>query len=212
MSSRYRDENGVLYNKLGINDAVTLASVEYDLTSLRSKALVSGAIALKAEDFGLDRLKEIHLHVFQDVFEWAGQLRLVPSSKLAPNGMVTVFEDPQNIGTCWNQLAGVTHSFVHARDLDLEQQRKQLVAIYVEANRIHPFPEGNGRSLQIFMRQLATEQGLQLDFTRVRPHEWNMACALSCTHGHLVDGHYLIPQPRDDGPLRAILTEVIQVR
>jgi cell filamentation protein len=71
------------------------------------------------------------------------------------------------------------------------------VDIFVQANHIHPFPEGNGRSLQVFMKQLAQEQGVKLDYTKTNANEWNRASAVSGTHGRLFEHQYLIPNPPD---------------
>jgi cell filamentation protein len=148
--------------------------------------------------------------LFQDVYAWAGQLRTVPSSKRAENGMTSVFESPDAIASSWAKLTEKTSAFAAAKDLSLEQQREQLVAVYVEANRIHAFPEGNGRSLQTFMKQLAGEQGLDLDFTRTNARDWTLASAVSGTHGRLFERQYLIAQPSDNEPIRKIFGEIVR--
>jgi cell filamentation protein len=210
MRNRYTDENGVFLNKLGIADAAELKSAEYTLTSQRRAELLSGVASLNVTGYGLDRLQAIHGHLFQDVYAWAGQLRTVPSSKRAENGMTSVFESPDAIASSWAKLTEKTSAFAVAKDLSLEQQREQLVAVYVEANRIHAFPEGNGRSLQTFMKQLAGEQGLDLDFTRTNARDWNLASAVSGTHGRLFERQYLIAQPSDNEPIRKIFGEIVR--
>lgn len=193
MRSRYTDENGVFLNKLGIADAAELKSAEYALTSQRRAELLSGVASLSVTGYGLDRLQAIRAPV-PGCLAWAGQVRTVPSSKRADNSMTSVFESPQAIVSSWAKLAEKTNAFAADKDLTIDQQREQLVSVYVEANRIHAFPDGNGRSLQTFMQQLASEQGLDLDFTRTNARDWNLASALSGTHGHLFEQQYLIPQ------------------
>ena len=210
MSSRYADANGVFLNKLGITDAAELKAAEYALTTRRLHELEEGRSTLKAEGFGLDRLKAIHGHLFQDVYGWAGQPRTVNSSKRASNGMTSVFEAPERIASSWEKLAEKTEAFVAGKGATIEQQREQLVAIYAEANRIHPFPEGNGRSLQTFMRHLAREQGLDLDYTRTNSRDWNLASAVSGTNGRLFEGQYLIPNQPDSEPIRKIFSEIVR--
>lgn len=208
MASSYADENGVFRNKLGITDAAELKAIEYSLTSRRLAELEAGRVTLNVQGFGLARLQAIHGHLFQDVYGWAGQLRTVPSSKQAENGMVSVFEQPAHIVSSWEMLAEKTAMFVAATGLTLEERREQCASFYMEANRIHPFPEGNGRSLQTFMRQLARDQGLELDFTRTNTREWNLASALSGTHGRLFDESYLIPNPPETEPIRRIFAAI----
>jgi cell filamentation protein len=210
MPSRYADKNGVFLNKLGIADAAELKAAEYALTSRRLVELQSGRASLNVEGFGLDRLRAIHGHLFQDVYAWAGQVRTLSLSKRAENGMTSVFETPERIASSWEKLAEKTNAFAVAKDLSIDQQREQLVSVYVEANRIHPFPEGNGRSLQTFMRQLAGEHGLDLDLVRTNSRDWNLASAVSGTHGRLFEGQYLIAQQSDNEPIRKIFGEIVR--
>lgn len=208
MADRYRDDAGVYYNKLGITDAAELRAVEYQLTRQRGAELQSGAVSLGIEDFGLDRLQAIHKHLMQDVYPWAGMLRETSLSKRAENGNVSIFEDPTAIRSKWTSLAEQTNAFATAKDLTDEQKRAQLVGIYAQANALHPFPEGNGRTLQTYMRQLANEQGLDLDFRRTTPREWNLASALSGTHGPLFENHYVIRQPVELEPIRKVFDAI----
>jgi cell filamentation protein len=210
MSNRYRDDAGVYYNKLGITDAAELRAVEYQLTKQRSAELLSGATTLGVEGYGLDRLQAIHGMVFQDVYLWAGHLRETNLSKRAENGHVSIFEDPAAIRPKWLGLAEQTNAFASAKDLSDEQKREQLVSVYVQANATHPFPEGNGRSLQLFMRQLANEQGLDLDFSRTNAREWNLASALSGTHGPLFENQYVIRQLPEVEPIRKVFDAIVR--
>lgn len=207
-SSNYVDENGVFRNKLGISDPAELKAAEYSLTSRRMVELDAGRATLPVEGYGLARLQAIHGHLFQDVYAWAGQTRTVPSSKRAENSMVSVFEQPERITSSWTALAEKTNAFAEAAGLSIDQQREQLAVLYVEANRIHPFPEGNGRSMQMFMKQLAREQGLELDFTRTNARDWNLASAVSGTHGRLFEHVHLIKAPENTEPIRKIFAEI----
>lgn len=210
MGNPYEDENGVFRNKLGISNAVDLKAAEYSLTSRRMTELETGRATLNETKFGLPRLQAIHEHLFQDVYAWAGQVRTIPSSKRADNGMVSRFEQPERIASSWEALAVKTNAFAAAPGSSIEQQRDQLMSVYVEANRIHAFPEGNGRSLQTFMRQLAREQRLELDFARTTPREWNQASAVSGVHGRLFEHTHLIQQAPDTEPIRKIFAQVVR--
>lgn len=208
MANPYTDESGVFRNKLGITDAAELKAAEYALTSRRMAELEAGRATLNVEGFGLPRLQAIHGHLFQDVYGWAGQLRTVNSSKRAENGMVSVFEQPDRIASSWTTLTEKTNAFASATDLSVDRKREQLASLYVDANRIHAFPEGNGRSMQMFMKQLAREQGLELDFTRTAARDWNLASALSGTHGRLFERVHLIPEQPNKEPIRKVFAEI----
>ena len=80
--------------------------------------------------------------------------------------------------------------------------------IFIEANRIHPFPEGNGRSLQVFMQELAFKQGVKLNYAKVSAREWNAASAVSGTHGRLFEGMHFIPAKPDPEPIRRVFKAI----
>ena len=65
-------ETGVLKNRLGIGDENELTKAEASLVACREFQLFKKPIRGL---FDRDHLKAIHKHLFQDVYEWAGQLR-----------------------------------------------------------------------------------------------------------------------------------------
>ena len=185
MANAYTDSNGVFKNLLGQTDAQALHVAEYGFTTARSIEILGGHVQLEVSGFGLQRLAAIHRHLFQDVYEWAGKIRTVPSSKRAELGGVTRFAEPDAIVSDWQALELQTQSFADARQLSFEEKCEALALIFIEANRIHPFPEGNGRSLQVFMQELAFKQGVKLNYAKVSAREWNAASAVSGTDGCL---------------------------
>ena len=81
MANSYTDANGIFHNKLGITAAEQLKRTEYDLTAQRSREVLEQNALGSVRGFGLERQQAIHKHLFQDVYEWAGQIRTVPSRK-----------------------------------------------------------------------------------------------------------------------------------
>lgn len=65
----------VLRNKLGIRDTAQLEQTERVLVTQRA------AEGIPAGTFGLDHMKAIHRHLFQDLYEWAGEIRTVEIAK-----------------------------------------------------------------------------------------------------------------------------------
>ena len=79
MSARdpYLQPNGVLRNKLGIQDGHELLDYEKNFVATRY-------IDLKKQtfrEFDLSTLKKIHYELFQDVYDWAGKFRTVDIAK-----------------------------------------------------------------------------------------------------------------------------------
>ncbi|WP_374942013.1 hypothetical protein [Sphingomonas sp.] len=64
-----------LRNKLGINDAERLDYHEREIVAQRARQ------GCPTGDFDLNHLQAIHHHLFQDIYEWAGQLRTVDITK-----------------------------------------------------------------------------------------------------------------------------------
>jgi len=209
VANSYTDAHGVYRNKLGITDAAKLKRIEYDFTAHRSGEILEQNALGRPSRHDLKRLQAIHHHLFQDVYEWAGKLRTVPSSKRLDSHTVSVFASPDTFAQKWQELENKTAAFAQARNLTARQKLDALVEIFIEANHVHPFPEGNGRSLQVFMRELAREQGVTLDYTKTSASEWNRACAISGTHGALFERQYLIADPPDHGPIRKIFSRLV---
>lgn len=208
MANAYTDGKGVFKNLLGQTDPEALRVAEYACTKSRSAEILGGHVRLNVSGFGLERQVAIHKHLFQDVYEWAGKIRTVPSSKRAEMGGVTRFADPDAIVSAWQALEKKTVAFAAAKQLGFGEKREALASIFIEANRIHPFPEGNGRSLQVFMKQLALEQDVNLDFAKVSARDWNAASAVSGTHGRLFEGMHFIPSKPDPEPIKSVFAQV----
>ena len=211
MTNRYINSAGVYDNKLGIRNAALLERVEYETSTIRQAEIISGKVELQARGFGLDRQKAIHHHLFEQIYGWAGQVRTIPLAKRMENGMYGVFASPDSIEEKWKSLEKQTEAFVQAKGLSFEQKREALVDIFVQANHIHAFPEGNGRCLQTFMTLLAREQGVDLDYGAVNTRRWNHASAVSALHGdrEIRDGeNFLVRHAPDAGPIRDIFAEM----
>jgi cell filamentation protein len=124
---------------------------------------------------------------------------------------VSVFANPDTFIEKWRELEKKTSAFANAQNLTFDQKREMLANIFVEANHIHPFPEGNGRSLQVFMKELAREQGMDLDYSKTNAKEWNWASAISGTHGQLIEDEHgtdLILRSSDHEPIKKIFSDI----
>ena len=105
-------------------------------------------------EFGLSFLSAIHKYVFEPLYDWAGQVRRVNISKgqmlFAPVEFLdSVLEDFSRFLT--TELSRLPKN-------KLETSRK-LAAIHNEFNVIHPFREGNGRTIRLFLDLLAASYG-----------------------------------------------------
>lgn len=147
----------VLINKLGIQDQSELNSVERQFVLLKSSQAEQETI-FKNIDFNF--YKELHKQLFGDLYEWAGTVRRMNISKKGT--IFCNFEDIERIGTIkfqrlaeQNYLKGLTKS----RFID------ELTEFYHDMNMLHPFREGNGRTLRLFITLLVRNAGYTLNFS-----------------------------------------------
>lgn len=202
MSNPYCDQNGVYFNKFGLTDGKQLSAVEYALVSLKAREIFNKNI-FADEPYSLETQRKIHEYLFVDVYDFAGKFRNVPYSKKMPkSGFVSVFASPQNIETFWGYIEKLVAEFVtHCDELEPNEKLVNLVNIFAKANYVHPFPEGNGRALQIMTKYLGQKVGIDIDFSKVSSQEeWAEACGLSSIHGPIIylDGQAYLEEIKPD--------------
>ena len=209
MNSKYRDENGVLYNKLGITDREVLNHVEYEYSLLKAEGLMPDSLTTRST-FGLEKLKEIHKELFGGIYEWAGSVRETPSGKWdSLSKTATSFVSPEDIPSAWEKIESSINKYLDSPTYTIEESRKALLDIFIDANHAHVFVEGNGRALQVFMSQLAQEKDINIDFSKTDREVWNMACALSAPHFKIYDRIHRIPQEPNTAPLEKIFQDIV---
>jgi len=151
----------VLRNKLDIREAGTLEAAERQFVAQRLLEPVLGG------DFDLPHLRAIHRHLFQDVYEWAGELRTV---EIARGG--SRFQPKRFIQS---GMADIHRRIVEAEYLQGLRPDSFAAAadpILGDVNHVHPFREGNGRTQLQYLKQLAARAGHWLDLTRLDPETW----------------------------------------
>jgi cell filamentation protein len=161
----------VLINKPGITDADELAAFEADATAVRMLELLEEPLA---GSFDVLHLKAIHRHLFQDVFDWAGEFRVVDISRGSSRFANFAFIEGY-LSKCLAQLD--REDCLRGSSPDHFISR---LAFYMgEINATHPFREGNGRVQRIFCAQLAMQVGYFIDFESVAQDQMYEAMARS---------------------------------
>lgn len=146
----------VLINKFNIKDKRKLEAIERDLTSLRIKELVKNPIE---GNFDLIHLRNIHKYIFQDIYNWAGELRTIRVTK-----GFTTFAYPENIESEANKCFDKLKSEDYLKNLSIDMFCKKLAYYKAELNILHPFRDGNGRAIREFVRCLALNSGYYIRF------------------------------------------------
>ncbi len=171
----YTLHDGVtLKNKLGISTHENLEAAETDYVRNRLWDFAAGQ-GPKGK-FDARHLKAIHRHLFQDVYEWAGNTRdervRLSDGTIATEPVLRKIDGKpfidgpliaEGLDRIGRELAGVDC----LRGLMREEFANRAADVMVELNAVHPFREGNGRTQRVFMETLAQEAGHQLDFSVV---------------------------------------------
>lgn len=141
-------KSGVLRNKPGIRSAARLDRYERELVAQRiSEGVPEGR-------FDLTHLKAIHRHLFQDIYDWAGEVRTVEINKDGNQ-----FQFLRYIET---GMADVHHRLSASdflQGLTRAAFAREAGVIIGDVNHVHPFREGNGRAQLQYLKQLAERAG-----------------------------------------------------
>jgi cell filamentation protein len=154
---------GLLRNRAGAGTRESLDAKEAELTAFRAVELVERPVKSTGD---LRQLQAIHQRLFQDVYEWAGELRTVDMRKgsdPAAEFFMPVSRLQSGAGYAFQELADDNY----LRGLDKDRFVSRLAHHYDQVNYLHPFREGNGRTQRILWTQIAQEAGYELDWRGV---------------------------------------------
>lgn len=136
------------------------AVIEEKMSKKRAKALFFDEVLSPMTPGTFESLSAIHHHLFQDLYDFAGRIREVNISKggfrFAP-----VLYLPQSLASI-DQMPQETFD--------------QILEKYVEMNVAHPFREGNGRSMRIWLDHILKHQLRQVvDWSQVGKEDYLLA-------------------------------------
>lgn len=162
MKDPYVLEDGTLKNLLGIDDYSELKRAETDIGYV--KLLNAEEVLQNKCDINL--LKAIHKHIFEDIFEWAGEFRVVPLYKqeLIIPGISLEYAAPKNIEReLTKNLEEMNMCNWSGKKLD--EITKQFTKYLARIWRVHPFRDGNTRTTLTFANIFAKQHGFEMDMS-----------------------------------------------
>ena len=151
----YSDSN-VLKNKLNIRDNKLLKTAEEEITLIKQMELLKNPIK---GNFSKAHLMNIHKFIFEDIYSFAGKIRREQISKAD-----TMFYPPNLIDRELDKVFAKIKEKNMLRETDEEKVFDNLAYVMAELNIIHPFREGNGRSIREFIRLMAKRMGYDLNW------------------------------------------------
>lgn len=185
---KYDDVN-VIKNKLNIKDSDRLERLERDIT-VRRIADIDNAIN---GEFNYQRLLDTHRYIFERIYDWAGKERIVQMTKGEPvlGGDTVRYSYPNNIekeaAQAIENLNNVKWDEMNTKEKALEFS-KRISEIW----QVHPFREGNTRTIITFGIQFANENGFPMNKTILQEHSSYVRNALvKASDGQYSEYQYL---------------------
>jgi len=157
--------SSVLRNRLGIRDDALLEKAERAFVGRREKE------GVPTGRFDLKHLRAIHRHLFQDIYDWAGEIRTVEIRK-----GTSQFQFVRFIETGMADVHARLVKADHLRRLERDAFVGAAAEIIGDVNYVHPFREGNGRTQLLWLDQLAEVAGHPIDLTTFTAERWMPAC------------------------------------
>jgi cell filamentation protein len=150
----------ILKNKLNLTDQASLARAEEEISKRKAKQLFDSGDIENAEVGTFAGLAWIHRYLFEEIYDFAGNLRDVNMAKGNFRFASVMFLKP---------------SLDHIDKMP-QTTFEQIVEKYVEMNVAHPFREGNGRATRIWL-DLIFKQELQqvVDWNQIEKEDYLMA-------------------------------------
>lgn len=149
-----------LENKLGLTSSADLACEEERISKKKAAQLFDRKL-LDTFDVGtFAGLAAIHKYLFEDIFDFAGEIRTV------------------NIAKGNFRFAPLMYLPSALENIDKMPQSNfdEIIEKYVEMNITHPFREGNGRSTRIWLDHiLKNEIGKVVDWSKVDKEDYLLA-------------------------------------
>ena len=149
-----------LENKLGLTSSADLAREEERISKKKALELLENGMLDKLEAGKFSALKVIHRYLFEDIYDFAGELRTV------------------NIAKGSFRFVPLMYLEAALENIDKMPQTTfdEIVEKYVEMNIAHPFREGNGRSTRIWLDLIfKTELQKVVDWSKIDKDDYLLA-------------------------------------
>ena len=149
-----------LQNKLGLTDELELAREEERISKQKALALYDTGLLDTFPVGTFAGLAMIHKYLFEDIYEFSGQMRTVNIAKGNFRFVPVMYLRPA----------------LESIDRMPQSTFDEIIEKYVEMNVAHPFREGNGRSIRIWLDCILKKELHQVvDWSRVDKSDYLMA-------------------------------------
>ena len=161
------DDVNVLRNLAGIKNAELLQTAEADITGISMAAIYH----YKYDKFNAETLKDINRTILGQIFDWAGEYRTIQMVKHedALGGDTVRYSYPKEIKKQLNdsmkEITKLKRTGSNDKDIVF-----RMVRIIAQIWQIHPFREGNTRTVIVFAVLLAKSLGFEVNHNLFKVH------------------------------------------
>jgi len=151
----------ILQNIFNERNEDKFRQIEADYTGFRIRELMDSPVK---GSYDLSHLCRFHQYIFQDIFEWAGLIRVINMEKAESvlGGLSVEYSDTAKIKTHLN--SALTHlNEIHWPAIKIDEQARKFSLCLAEIWKVHPFREGNTRTIVTFCCDFADHHGFPLD-------------------------------------------------
>lgn len=157
------ENSNVLINKLDVKDNKILENIE-------RKIVLAKLYELRQNNdkgsFDIIHFISIHKFMFEDIYDFAGKFR---TENVAKGNFR--FAEWEYIESELIKLLKQLKNENYLNGLNKEKLSRRLAYYMAELNVLHPFREGNGRTIREFIRQLAYKNGYIFNLQNIEPNE-----------------------------------------
>lgn len=159
VDSKYTYKNSsVIKNRLNIKDEKTLKKYETKMVAFKLSTIRFKNIN---KTFDEEHIKFIHKYLFEDIYDFAGKYR---TENITKDNFR--FSEYQYIEENFKEIINKIN-IQELKNLNYDMQIKKISEIMTDLNVLHPFREGNGRTIREFIRELLNEIGYDVNFSEV---------------------------------------------
>lgn len=184
--------------------------LERNITNVRVSRFIESPIQ---GNFDFQHITEIHYQIFKDLYDFAGKARINNFSKHIDMTFGVFFEDYQQAPKKFDEFSQDIIKNQFYQHLQRDEFIDYFTTWYAQLNYAHPFEDGNGRSLRLFMMYFAHQAGYDIQFPK-SSLQWNRANYQACPNKfRLFESYpYPIDEPVDLIPLRQIFDDGLTKR
>ena len=164
-------ENGILKNELDIKNQKDLEDIE---SILLADSYFHFSQQIELIEINLKFLFKLNKYFLGNIYSWAGKLRNVDISKNQ-----TLFAPAIHLKQTLKQFEKILKENTPSKKDTKQQIAKKIAIIHCELNAIHPFREGNGRTIRLFIDLICQKFGYKnIDYSKSSKPSYVKACIL----------------------------------